>query len=107
MYDVCCKFEPYVKATPLREMMQNVKYLISVFHAYGHDYPCQERYHPKFVDITNGAGYSDGEWVERTWSWLSKLVPMLKYTKPSTRKLFLARHISEWNKQRIADLRKY
>ncbi|KIK14266.1 hypothetical protein PISMIDRAFT_117331 [Pisolithus microcarpus 441] len=47
---------------------------ISVFHAYGHQWPCQIVYHPcKCV----GFGLSDGEGCEHLWSSLKMLIPTL------------------------------
>lgn len=43
----------------------------SVFHAYVHEWPCQIKYNPRF---NRKWGLSDGEGLERLWSFLSLLV---------------------------------
>jgi hypothetical protein len=53
---------------------------ISVFHAYGHQWPCQLTYHPrKRPDF----GLSDGEGCERFWSAISYLIPPLRVSNVS------------------------
>lgn len=47
----------------------------SVFHAYVHQWACQIKYHPCFNEFW---GLSDGEGLERLWSFLSALVAPLR-----------------------------
>ncbi|KAG1841751.1 hypothetical protein F4604DRAFT_1884868 [Suillus subluteus] len=48
---------------------------IAIFHAYGHQWPCQIIYHPRKCE---GFGLSDGEGCERLWSSLKQLIPPLR-----------------------------
>ena len=48
---------------------------ISVFHAYGHQWPCQLVYHPCKC---KGFGLTDGEGCERFWSSIKLLIPSLR-----------------------------
>ncbi|KAJ8583964.1 hypothetical protein M405DRAFT_916184 [Rhizopogon salebrosus TDB-379] len=48
---------------------------LAVFHAYGHQWPCQIIYHPRKC---KGFGLSDGEGCERLWSSLKQLIPSLR-----------------------------
>ncbi|KAF9220235.1 hypothetical protein BS17DRAFT_852707 [Gyrodon lividus] len=58
LYDISCQLESF-----------------SVFHAYGHQWPCQLIYHPcKCI----GFGLSDGEGCEHLWSCLKFLIPILR-----------------------------
>ena len=43
-----------------------------VFHAYGHQWPCQLIYHPRKC---KGFGLTDGEGCERFWSLIKALIP--------------------------------
>ncbi|KAI6094190.1 hypothetical protein EV401DRAFT_2062594 [Pisolithus croceorrhizus] len=65
LYDIGCQLE---------HSCCKLKFGISVFHAYGHQWPCQIVYHPwKCV----GFGLSDGEGCEQLWSSLKMLIPIL------------------------------
>jgi hypothetical protein len=44
---------------------------VSIFHAYGHDFPCQILYSPRRI---LGAGLTDGEANERVWAKLRYLL---------------------------------
>ncbi|KDQ06045.1 hypothetical protein BOTBODRAFT_86138, partial [Botryobasidium botryosum FD-172 SS1] len=46
-----------------------------VFHAYGHQWPCQLVYHPR---KRVGFGFTDGEGCERAWGELYPLIPSLR-----------------------------
>ncbi|KAJ3714958.1 hypothetical protein C8R42DRAFT_590499, partial [Lentinula raphanica] len=52
-----------------------IAFAISVFHAFGHNWPCQCIYHPRKC---KGFGLSDGEGCERFWHSISRLVPYLR-----------------------------
>lgn len=47
----------------------------SVFHAYVHEWACQIKYNPRFNQLW---GLSDGEGLERLWSFLSRLIAVLR-----------------------------
>ncbi|KAG1844033.1 hypothetical protein DFJ58DRAFT_717669 [Suillus subalutaceus] len=55
-------------------ILSRIVFSISVFHAYGHQWPCQLIYHPRKCE---GFGLSDGEGCERLWSALKMLIPPL------------------------------
>ncbi|OAX35806.1 hypothetical protein K503DRAFT_696327, partial [Rhizopogon vinicolor AM-OR11-026] len=48
---------------------------ISIFHAFGHQWPCQIVYHPRKCV---GFGLSDGEGCEHFWSAIKPLIPSLR-----------------------------
>jgi Kyakuja-Dileera-Zisupton transposase len=52
-----------------------LRYAVSVFHAYGHQWACQLVYHPRKCV---GFGLSDGEGCERFWSSMRRLIPSLR-----------------------------
>ncbi|KIK24183.1 hypothetical protein PISMIDRAFT_99139 [Pisolithus microcarpus 441] len=77
LYDVGCQLECSCHKWKLldEEVLSRLKFGISVFHAYGHQWPCQIVYHPhKCV----GFGLSDGEGCECLWSSLKMLIPILQ-----------------------------
>ncbi|KAL4069116.1 hypothetical protein J3A83DRAFT_4359151 [Scleroderma citrinum] len=47
LYDIGCQLEHSCKWKLLRdEILSRLKFGISIFHAYGHQWPCQIVYHP-------------------------------------------------------------
>ena len=59
---------------------------VGVFHIFGHQPSCQVTYHPRTCD---GLGLSDGESLERLWSFLNGYVSSTKYMSPENRMLML------------------
>ncbi|KIJ39625.1 hypothetical protein M422DRAFT_257455 [Sphaerobolus stellatus SS14] len=76
LYDIACQIERgMVKHGILEEYYGRLSFAVSVFHAFGHEWPCQLCYHPRKVC---GFGLTDGEGCERFWSSLKRLIPSLR-----------------------------
>jgi hypothetical protein len=76
LYDIGCQLHrSCVKWNLLGPNLSRVTFGISVFHAYGHQWPCQVVYHPRKC---SGFGLSDGEGCEHLWSALSFLISPLR-----------------------------
>ncbi|KAL1698337.1 hypothetical protein EV121DRAFT_218336 [Schizophyllum commune] len=76
LYDVACTLHAScVKWGYLSRYMDRLWWGISVFHAYGHHYPCQLIYHPRKC---LGFGLTDREGCERFWHSLSRLIAYLR-----------------------------
>ncbi|KAI6135372.1 hypothetical protein EDD17DRAFT_1779101 [Pisolithus thermaeus] len=58
----------------LQPFLPCISFAISVFHAFGHQWPCQLIYHPRKQE---GFGLSDGEGCEHFWSSIKALIPSL------------------------------
>ncbi|THU88323.1 hypothetical protein K435DRAFT_580048, partial [Dendrothele bispora CBS 962.96] len=72
LYDVACHLERSCRKWGfLQEYMGRIVWGVSVFHAYGHEWPCQLVYHPRKCA---GFGLCDGETCERCWHALSHLI---------------------------------
>jgi hypothetical protein len=54
----------------------HIQFRTSIFHAYVHNWLCQIEYNPRY---NLGWGLSDGEGLERMWSYLALLVSLLRY----------------------------
>ncbi|KAH9461465.1 hypothetical protein Pst134EA_017770 [Puccinia striiformis f. sp. tritici] len=71
LYDIGCSLDKYIK---LRGLLPNhakqLTFGTSIFHSYVHNWMCQLDYNPRF---NTGWGMSDGEGLERMWSYLSPL----------------------------------
>jgi hypothetical protein len=76
LYDIGCQLHrSCFKWDFLPAFRERITFAISVFHAYGHQWPCQLVYHPRKCE---GFGLSDGEGCERFWSAIDHLVPGLR-----------------------------
>ncbi|EGG12645.1 uncharacterized protein MELLADRAFT_86843 [Melampsora larici-populina 98AG31] len=74
LYDIGCHLDVHMeKRKLLPQYRDQLAFATSVFHAYAHQWPCQIMYHPRFI---KHFGLSDGEGLERLWSFLSDLVSL-------------------------------
>ena len=86
LYDITCQLHrSFIKRKFLPEFADRLVFALSVFHAYGHQWPCQVIYHPRKCQ---GFGLSDGEGCERLWSSIKKLIPILHVSGVSSRKMY-------------------
>lgn len=76
LYDIGCQIDRSCQKWGfLPEYRSRMSFAISVFHAYGHQWPCQVIYHPRKCV---GFGLTDGEGCERVWSSIRKLISVLR-----------------------------
>ena len=76
LYDIACQLHRSIKKWGfLGNLAERLTFAISVFHAFGHQWPCQVAYHPRKCP---GFGLSDGEGCERFWSSIQRLIPSLR-----------------------------
>jgi hypothetical protein len=77
LYDIGCTLPKFFQARGLlTDHLPRMKFATAVFHSYVHDWPCQLQYNPRY---NVGWGLTDGEGLERLWSYLSPLVSPLRY----------------------------
>ncbi|KAH9815483.1 hypothetical protein DFH28DRAFT_1126225 [Melampsora americana] len=80
LYDIGCTLEKSIKKNQIfKTECENsqLKFGTSVFHSYVHRWTCQLEYNPR---LNKGWGLSDGEGLERDWSYLSPLVMPNRYS---------------------------
>jgi hypothetical protein len=76
LYDIACQAERSVRKWGfLGRYIDRLRFAVSVFHAFGHDWPCQVVYHPLKCE---GFGFSNGEGCERFWHSISHLIAHLR-----------------------------
>ena len=76
LYDIACQLHrSIIKWDLLGPLVRRLMFALSVFHAFGHQWPCQVVYHPRKCI---GFGLSDGEGCERFWSSIQRLIPSLR-----------------------------
>ncbi|KZP02004.1 hypothetical protein FIBSPDRAFT_718268, partial [Athelia psychrophila] len=91
LYDIACQLKrSMLNWGFLSEIFPRMIFAVSVFHVYGHQWPCQIIYHPRKC---LGFGLSDGEGCERFWSALRKLIPSLRVSGHYQRLFILDLHI--------------
>ncbi|POV95902.1 hypothetical protein PSTT_15957 [Puccinia striiformis] len=77
LYDIGCTLKKFFQSRALlTEFAPRMDFATAVFHSYVHDWPCQLQYNPRY---NQGWGLTDGEGLERLWSYLSPLVSPLRY----------------------------
>ncbi|KAJ7441391.1 hypothetical protein B0H11DRAFT_1749809 [Mycena galericulata] len=78
LYDIACQLHrSCVKFGFLDRYMDRILFAVSVFHAFGHRWPCQLIYHPLKCC---GFGHTNGEGCERFWHSISSLIAYLRVT---------------------------
>jgi hypothetical protein len=93
LYDIGCKLHrSCLKWGFLSDFLDRLTFGISVFHAYGHQWPCQLIYHPRKCV---GFGLTDGEGCERFWSSIKQLIPSLRVSGVSFIFLFMCNLLIE------------
>ncbi|PPQ73357.1 hypothetical protein CVT26_015449 [Gymnopilus dilepis] len=83
-YDVGCVLERSIELHGLLppSIASRVRFYTTAMHAYGHRWACQLIYNPR---LCKGVGLTDGEGVERLWSRLRKLIPIVRSSSRSRR----------------------
>lgn len=72
LYDIGCQLERSCRKWGfLNAHINQTTFAVSIFHAFGHQWPCQIIYHPRKC---KGYGLCDGEGAERLWHSLSRLI---------------------------------
>ncbi|OAV86035.1 hypothetical protein PTTG_30124 [Puccinia triticina 1-1 BBBD Race 1] len=105
LYDIGCSLDKYIKSRGLLpDLTQRTKFGTSIFHSYVHNWACQLDYSPRF---NTGWGLSDGEGLERMWSYLAKLVGPLRYATRNHRFLAIAHLLKNHNRRGIRQLIKW
>ncbi|KAJ3978579.1 hypothetical protein F5890DRAFT_1422496, partial [Lentinula detonsa] len=72
LYDIGCQLERSCRRWGFIDAhLKRTTFAVSIFHAFGHQWPCQIVYHPQKC---KGYGLCDGEGAERLWHSLSRLI---------------------------------
>jgi hypothetical protein len=103
MYDVGCRFDPYLKEKDL-DFWKQSRVAINAMHVYGHPLTCQVTRAPR---RQIGFGWSDGETAERDWSSKRHLVPGGKVSSSARRRQILDAHSRNRNEKMIVNLPTY
>jgi hypothetical protein len=77
LYDIGCKLHRSCAKWEFldEDILNRITFGIAVFHAFGHQWPCQLIYHPRKC---KGFGLTDGEGCERFWSSIKLIIPAMR-----------------------------
>ncbi|XP_028412906.1 uncharacterized protein LOC114535788 [Dendronephthya gigantea] len=75
MYDIACILSNHLTSSNREDLLQDVTLCIPMFHCYGHKAVCQMKYSPR---RTQNVGLTDGEGVEKLWSFMRQFSKMTK-----------------------------
>ncbi|XP_052086482.1 uncharacterized protein LOC127723773 [Mytilus californianus] len=81
-YDIACLLKKHLQKNGHEDILKKVSFSIPIFHCYGHGVPCQILYGPR---RTKNLGLTDGEGIERLWSYLGKFSSITKEMSPENR----------------------
>jgi hypothetical protein len=82
MYDIACTMQKHLQSLNRTDILDNVHLCLPTFHCYGHKVPCQVVFGPRRC---KGIGLSDGEGMERLWSYMRRFGRITKEMRPSHR----------------------
>ncbi|XP_078608414.1 uncharacterized protein LOC144880223 [Branchiostoma floridae x Branchiostoma japonicum] len=82
VYDIGCVLEAHLKRTGQADLLKQLDLSVPIFHLYGHKTPCQILYSTRRKD---GFGLTDGEGMERLWSYLRLFSRSTKEMTPTHR----------------------
>ncbi|XP_035699509.1 uncharacterized protein LOC118432096 isoform X2 [Branchiostoma floridae] len=101
MYDIACIMTSHLRNAGMDEMLDSVKFAIPIFHCYGHKASCQVLYSPRRLE---GFGLTDGECVERLWSFLRRFSSITKEMTPSHRTDLLTDALLHYARRKVSDM---
>lgn len=81
-YDIACLLKKHLQKNGHADILENVSLSIPIFHCFGHSVPCQILYGPR---RTQDFGLTDGEGIERLWSYLGRFSSITKEMTPENR----------------------
>ncbi|KAI8327756.1 hypothetical protein BC941DRAFT_364378, partial [Chlamydoabsidia padenii] len=101
MYDIACKLPKQIQAKFGDQV--NIKLALGIFHSYAHSIDCQAKFSPRYL---TGFGLTDGEWMERLWSYLGGFVKVTRAMSKSYRRLTLASALRHFKQDKMMHMGK-
>ncbi|CAB5396216.1 unnamed protein product [Rhizophagus irregularis] len=103
LYDIACNLHSHVEKSESRlfPFKSRFNWCVSIFHAYAHSMKCQLNYHPR---ACNSIGLTDGESLERLWSYLGRFSSTTRYMRPHHRLDILEKGIQHISRKMISNL---
>ncbi len=85
----------------IHSLKSKLSWGVSIFHSYAHSIKCQLKYHPR---AQKDIGLTDGESLERIWSYLGRFVSTTKHMRPAHRLDILTLAIQHISQRMITNL---
>ncbi|KAI8493215.1 hypothetical protein Bbelb_292190 [Branchiostoma belcheri] len=101
VYDIGCVLKSHLERTGQVDLLSKINLAIPIFHLYGHKTPCQVLYSTRRKE---GFGLTDGECMERLWSFLRPFFKSTKEMTPSHRIDLLTDAILHYARRKSADI---
>ncbi|KAH0580597.1 hypothetical protein H2248_002089 [Termitomyces sp. 'cryptogamus'] len=103
LYDVACVLDHSLHMYDflLTDITKRMLFAMSAMHAYAHQWACQIIYNPQ---MHTGVGLTDGEGVERLWSWMHKLIVVSRSSGRSQCIYIIDRHVGSIGQELRDDL---
>ncbi|XP_046861239.1 uncharacterized protein LOC124454475 isoform X2 [Xenia sp. Carnegie-2017] len=98
MYDIACTLKAHLMKNGKHDFVKRADYAIPVFHCYGHKSSCQIQFNPR---RKKGYGLTDGEGVERLWSFLRGFSGMTKEMSSGRRLDILTDALLHYSSRRL------
>ncbi|XP_078586229.1 uncharacterized protein LOC144868130 [Branchiostoma floridae x Branchiostoma japonicum] len=101
VYDISCILDSHLQKTKQEDLLNKLTLALDVFHAYGHKTSCQLKYSTRRLP---GFGLTDGESVERMWSYLRRFGRTTKEMTPSRRIDLLTDALLHYARRKTTDI---
>ncbi|XP_066294857.1 uncharacterized protein [Branchiostoma lanceolatum] len=101
MYDIACVLTAHLEHAERWDLLEAIELAIPIFHCYGHKSSCQILYSPRRKE---GFGLTDGECVERLWSYLRGFNSITKEMTPTHRTDLLTDALLHYGRRKVADM---
>ncbi|KAH9846255.1 hypothetical protein C2E23DRAFT_872456 [Lenzites betulinus] len=104
-YDVGCSLIGTIERSSLgrRFTERQSRLCVNAFHGYSHEYSCQVRHHPTYIE---GTGLEDLETMERIFSASNHLAPIIRYATAYRRRVFIDLFYKQWDSEKYINLAK-
>ncbi|XP_038047894.1 uncharacterized protein LOC119738130 [Patiria miniata] len=99
IYDIACTLTAHFKKKKDKKLELDMA--LPVFHAYGHKMACQVAYSTRW---RCGYGLTDGEVMERLWSYLRRFSSITKEMTPAHREDLLTDALLHYSRRKRADI---
>ncbi|XP_028983462.1 uncharacterized protein LOC114842115 [Betta splendens] len=100
IYDIACVLSSHMHKKA-EAMQQGVSLAVPAFHVFGHKLQCQVLYSTRRL---KGFGLTDGEGMERLWSFLRRFARITKEMSPSHRLDLLTEALLYYGRRKTADI---
>lgn len=100
-YDIMCRIKNSVKRLIPSEVAAQSQFALPVLHCYGHQMHCQMEYSPRYLP---GFGLTDGEGIERFWSYLGEFTKLTRGMTKSNRKMTLLTASKHYGAEKMASV---